>query len=78
MAIVDIFTPCLGIPMATKSCYHWWRWVCFLPRNEPYLHATTPSSDDVVNGRAFHSLLWHQPLPPYVMALNSKSIILLY
>lgn len=60
MAIVDIFTPCLGVPMATESCdplvevgnLHW-RWLSYLLRNEPYRCATTPSSDNLVNDKSF-------------------------
>ena len=62
MAIVDIFTPCLGIPMATKSSDRWRRWEsCSVEGRaaclgtEDSLRATAPSSDHWVNIRAFHS-----------------------
>lgn len=69
MAIVDIFIPCLGVPMATESCdplvevgNRHCRRVSYMLRSEPSLCATTPSGDDLVNGRFFHRCLWHPTL----------------
>ena len=83
MAIVDIFTPCLGIPMATKSSDRWRRWEsCSVEGRaaclgtEDSLRATAPSSDHWVNIRAFHSLA--STLSTICHGSNSKSIILLY